>query len=216
MGLVTRLLRVFSHMLKSDLRPNHITFLAVLSACTHSGRLEEALELFGSMAMEPQIAPKLEHYAYVADILGRKGLLRKALDLIEKMPMEPDIGIWGALLGACQVHGDIELGEYVAERLFKFDPSAAVFYVVFANIFAAGRRWGDVAKVRAMMKSRGAKKFAGQSFVKLAGKVHSFRFEDPCHPEGAQIYEAVNSLTLQLKDAGFEQGMNWVLLHEME
>ncbi|XP_011624820.1 pentatricopeptide repeat-containing protein At4g19191, mitochondrial [Amborella trichopoda] len=215
-GACDEALRVFFDVLKSGLRPNHISFLAVLSACTHAGRLEKALELFGFMAMEHRIAPKLEHYACVTDLLGRKGLLRQALDLIEKMPMEPDVGIWGALLGACQVHGDIELGEYVAERLFKLDPSSAVSYVVLANIYAAGRQWGDVAKVRAMMKSRGAKKVAGQSFVELAGKVHSFAAEDRCHPEGVEIYKAVNSLTLQLKDAGFEQGMSWVMLHEME
>ncbi|XP_031485856.1 pentatricopeptide repeat-containing protein At4g19191, mitochondrial [Nymphaea colorata] len=191
-------LNIFSEMLKLGIRPNHVTFLAVLSACVHGGLLEKSLQIFHSMTATYHILPRLEHYACVADLLGRQGNIQQALDLIQSMPVRPDAGIWGALLGACRIHHEIEIGEFVAERLLELDPSA-VSHVSMANIYAGEGKWEGAARLRMMMKSKKVKKTPGCSFVQANGSTHSFAVEDRSHPEHRMIYEVVDGLALQLK-----------------
>ncbi|CAN6471202.1 unnamed protein product [Victoria cruziana] len=191
-------LNIFSEMLKLGIRPNHVTFLAVLSACVHGGLLEKGLEIFHSMTAKHHIPPRLEHYACIADLLGRKGKVQQAFDLVQNMPFRPDAGIWGALLGACRIHHEIEIGEFVAERLLELDPSA-VSHVSMANIYAAEGKWEGAARLRMMMKSKKAKKTPGCSLIQVNCVTHSFSVEDRSHPEYLLIYEIVEGLALQLK-----------------
>ncbi|XP_077224098.1 tetratricopeptide repeat (TPR)-like superfamily protein [Tasmannia lanceolata] len=209
-------LYLFSKMVELGLTPNHVTFLAVLQACTHSGLLEKGWEYFDLMNRVYQIRPRLEHFSCLIDLLGRKGQLKKALELVQNMPVEPDAGVWSALLSACKIHNEIEVGEYVADRLFELEPRTAVSYVVMANIYAAAGRWEGVAKVRTKMKSKGVRKLPGHSLVRVNGKVHKFTVEDRCHSEGLFIYQVLDGLALQLKEAGFKLNPEYILLNEWD
>ncbi|KAJ8646695.1 hypothetical protein MRB53_008443 [Persea americana] len=203
-GQFIEALTLFSQMIELGFKPNHLTFLAILQACTHAGFLEKGWEYFNLMTRVYQIRPTLEHCACMADLLGRKGKLKEALEFIQNMHVEPDAGVWGALLGACRTHHEVEVAEYVANRLFILEPQSAVSYVAMANIYAAAGRWDGVAKIRAMMKCKGVRKSPGQSLVRVNGRFCSFTAGDRFHSEAVQIYEVLDGLALQLKEAGFK------------
>ncbi|KAK2994537.1 hypothetical protein RJ640_012536 [Escallonia rubra] len=199
-GKFKEALEHFFLMLELGLKPNYVTFLAVLQACNHAGFLEKGRECFALMTKVHRLQPGLDHYSCMADLLGRRGKLNDALELILNMPVEPDARIWGALLGACKIHHNIEIGEYAAHRLFELEPQAAAPYVEMANIYASAGRWDGVAATRASMKFNQVTKFPGQSVVHLNGKSHKFSVEDRCHAEDLLIYEALDGLALQMKE----------------
>lgn len=190
----------FDRMLESGIEPNHVTFLSVLQACTHAGLLEKGWEIFNMMSNQYSLRPGLDHYACVADLFGRRGKLREALDFIEEMPVAPDAGIWGALLGACKIHHNLEIGEHAARQLFRLEPRAAAPYVEMANIYALAKEWGGVAAMRVEMKAKQVAKSPGQSVVHVDGKCYSFTVEDRFHPNRCRIFETLDDLVLQLKD----------------
>ncbi|KAH0992436.1 hypothetical protein GBA52_003919 [Prunus armeniaca] len=193
-------LDLFCLMVDLDLKPNHLTFLAILQACTHAGLLEKGMEFFDMMKKVYKINPGVDHYSCMADLLGRKGRLEEATELVKSMPMKPDARIWGALLSACKIHRNVEIGEYACRRLFELEPQGAVPFVEMANIYASERRWGEVAALRTAMKFKKVKKIPGQSLLHVNGKPHVFTVEDRGHPDGLLIYAMLDSLALQLKE----------------
>ncbi|KAI3814772.1 hypothetical protein L1987_14416 [Smallanthus sonchifolius] len=190
----------FFHMLELGIKPNHITFLAVLQACNHGGFIKKGWEIYDLMTKVYKIHPGLDHYSSMADLLARGGKINEALDFIKNMPLEPDVGIWSLLLSACKVHHNVEIGELAAHCLFEMDPQAAAPYVEMANIYASIGCWDGVMDVRRLMKMNQVKKFPGESIVQVSGKSFKFTVEDRCHPKGASIYEVLDGLALQLKD----------------
>eukprot|EP01018_Ginkgo_biloba_P026238 Gb_36365 [translate_table: standard] len=208
-------LALFSRMLETGLKPNYITFVAVLSACSHAGLVDEGWKYFECMSRDYGIKPRLKHYACIVDLLGRAGHLNEARDFIKKMPLEPDAGVWGALLSGCRIHGNIELGEHVAERLFELNPEHSGYYVLLSNIYAAAGRWDDVVKVRAMMKDRGVKKRPGRSMIEVDNRVHEFIVGDRSHPQSEKIYATLETLSRQMEEAGYVPDTNFVL-HDVE
>lgn len=195
-------LDLFHQMRDFGFKPNHITFLAVLQACTHAGFLDKGWEFFNMMTTVYDINPGLDHYSCMADLLGRKGKLIEALEFVLNMPMKPDAGIWGALLSACKVQHNLEIGKYAADRLFEMEPQVAAPYVEMANIYAATGKWDGVAKIRLSMKRNKVSKFPGQSLVQVNGKTHIFTVEDRSHPQSVHVYTLLDYLALQLKDDG--------------
>ncbi|XP_057467566.1 pentatricopeptide repeat-containing protein At1g08070, chloroplastic-like [Actinidia eriantha] len=167
-------LKLFSKMIEEGIMPNSYTFTAVLTACRHAGLVEEGRKYFKSMTEDYLITPGLEHCACLVDLLGRAGQLMEAYEFIENMPSEPDGGVWGALLGACRIHGNLDLAELVAERLYQLEPETVSFYVLMANIYAEAGRWDDVAKLRKLMEERKLKKIPGQSLVNINQRFHTF------------------------------------------
>eukprot|EP01018_Ginkgo_biloba_P011239 Gb_08863 [translate_table: standard] len=214
-GLAENALALFRQMQLQGMKPDHITFTHVLCACTHAGLVNEGWHYFNCMSQDYCITPRVDHYACMVDLLGRAGCLDEAEDFIKKMPLEPNAGVWGAMLGACRIHCNIELGERAAERLFEVEPENPGNYVLLSNIYAAAGRWDDAAKVRTMMKGRGLKKAPGCSLIELNNKVHSFLVGDRLHPQSEKIYEMLENLTRQMKDAGYVPDMNFVL-HDVE
>eukprot|EP01018_Ginkgo_biloba_P007785 Gb_19828 [translate_table: standard] len=208
-------LALFNQMQETDMKPNHITFVSVLSACSHAGLVEEGWRYFNCMDRDYCITPGVKHYTCMVDLLGRAGHLEEAQNFIKKMPLPPDAGVWGALLGACRIHCNIELGEDVAERLFKLEPENAGYYVLLSNIYAAAGRWNDIAKVRAMMTDRGLKKTPGRSWIEVNDKVHTFRVGDKSHPRSKEIYAMLETLVGQMEAAGYVPNTNFVL-HDVE
>ncbi|KAL5751695.1 hypothetical protein ACOSP7_021868 [Xanthoceras sorbifolium] len=209
-------LDLFHEMVELGLRPNHVTFLAVLQACAHAGFLEKGWECFNAMIDVYNINPGLDHYSCMADLLGRRGKLKEALDFVQNMPIKPDAGIWGSLLSACKIHRDVEIGEYAARRLFELEPHMAAPYVEMANIYASAGRWDGVAKIRSMMKCNKVRKFPGQSHVEVNGKTCTFTVEDRNHPEGILIYELLDFLTIQSKeDVAYYRHLEGILEHDL-
>jgi pentatricopeptide repeat protein len=208
-------LHLFSKMLHTGVRPDHITFQSVLSACSHAGLVDEGMRYFDSMVQDYGITPRVEHFACMIDLLGRAGCLSEAQEMIERMPLKPNISVWGALLGACRLHHNIKLAQYVAERLFELDPKNVGYYVLLSNIYAAAGRWNDVVKVRTMMKELGLKKTPGRSSILVNKRVHAFFIGDRSHPQSENVYATLETLAGQMKEAGYIPNTDFVL-HDVE
>eukprot|EP01018_Ginkgo_biloba_P038372 Gb_05116 [translate_table: standard] len=208
-------LALFSKMQQTGMKPDHVTFIGVLSACSHAGLVDEGWQYFDCMSREYGLEPKVEHYACLVDLLGRAGHLDEAYNFVKAMPLEPDAVVWGALLGACRIHGNTVLGEHVAEQLFELEPENVGCYVLLSNIYADAGRWDDVAKVRTLMKDRGLKKTPGCSLIEVNNRVHAFVVGDRLHPQSEQIYAMLASLAEKMKEAGYVPNTNFVL-HDVE
>lgn len=158
-------LRVYDLMRKDGIRPDSVTFVGVLSACSHSGLVEAGYSHLNSMSKDYGIEPSYRHYACMVDLLGRSGRLKEAENFIRNMPIEPNALVWGTLLAACKVHGDAELGKLAAEKVIQLEPCEAGAYVSLSNIYANIGKWEDVKEIRDRMKGGGLKKEPGWSFV---------------------------------------------------
>ncbi|KAI9118736.1 hypothetical protein K1719_010181 [Acacia pycnantha] len=112
-GQPTNAFKHFNRMEKEGFRPNEVTFLAVLSSCSHRGLVMEGVSIFERMVKEYGILPQVEHYGCLIDLLGRAGMLEEAHKLIKSLPIKSDATAWCTLLAACRVYGNIKLGECV-------------------------------------------------------------------------------------------------------
>ncbi|XP_068325371.1 pentatricopeptide repeat-containing protein At1g62260, mitochondrial [Pyrus communis] len=164
-GFAAEALELFSLMKRLKVQPTYITFIAVLNACAHAGLVEEGRSQFKSMISEFGIEPSVEHYASLVDNIGRNGQLAEAMDLINSMPFEPDKAVWGALLGACRVHNNVELARVAAEALMRLEPESSAPYVLLYNMYADVGQWDDAADVRLMMEKNNVRKHAAYSRV---------------------------------------------------
>ncbi|CAN6207215.1 unnamed protein product [Urochloa humidicola] len=197
LGRAAEALALFDRMADDGLRPNDVTFLAVLSACAHAGLVREGLRLFASMSAEYGIARRGPHYAAVVDMLARVGRLRDAYELVKNLPdCQEHSVVWGALLGACKKHGgDVALVELAARRFFRLQPGNAGKYVVLANTYAAREMWDSVAGAHEAMRALGVKKDRAWSAIEVQGKMHTFLAGDSYHDECSAIYEVCTALT---------------------
>eukprot|EP00253_Pinus_taeda_P001273 PITA_01273 len=192
-------------------KPDHITFTAILTACSHAGLVDQGRRYFQCMISDYGLSPVLEHYACLVDLLGRAGHLDEAHDIIRKMPFEANADVWGALLGVCRIHCNIELGEQAAKHLFDLEPNNLGYYVLLSNIYADARRWEDVVKLRTMMKERGVKKPPGHSVVAVHREVQTFQVGDRSHPQSEKIYATLEALYGKMRKAGYVPDTNLVL-----
>lgn len=210
-GLSGEALKVFHKMVTIGAKPNYITFVSVLAACSHSGLLKEGWHWFNSMKHEFGIEPGVEHYGCMVDLLGRAGHLNKAYNLIKEMKISPDFVVWGSLLGACRIHKNVELAEISARKLFELDPSNCGYYVLLSHIYADAGRWEDVERMRGLMKNHGLVKPPGFSLVELKGRVHIFLVGDREHPQHERIYKYLEELTIKLQEVGYTPNMTSVI-----
>lgn len=162
-GFATEALELFKLMKKLKIQPTYITFIAVLNSCAHVGLVEEGRRQFNSMVNDFGIEPRVEHYASLVDIICRHGQLQEAMHLVNSMPLEPDKAVWGALLGACRVHNNVELARIAAEALMQIEPESSAPYVLLYNMYADLGRWDDAEKVRLVMEENNIKKQPGCS-----------------------------------------------------
>ncbi|KAK9100588.1 hypothetical protein Scep_024018 [Stephania cephalantha] len=204
-GLADSAIKLFYEMTETEIKPNKVTFIGVLTACSHAGMIREGQRLFTKMQDEYGVTPEADHYTCMADLLGRAGHLEEALELINSMPLEPHGGVWGALLGACRIHGNSDIAELAANHLFKLEPNSIGNYLLLSNIYALVGRWSDVSKVRNLIRSRGLKKNPGCSWVEAKdGVVHEFFAGDMRHPKSKEIKDALDELLKKLKVDGYK------------
>ncbi|XP_022720360.1 pentatricopeptide repeat-containing protein At4g18840-like [Durio zibethinus] len=173
-GFGENALETFSEMLAQGFEPNEVTFIAVLSACSRAGLLNEGRHMFQLMVDDYGIQPTIEHYGCMVDLLGRVGLLEEALDLVETRALKEAPVLWESLLSACKNHGNVEMAEHVARKLLELNPQDSAGYVQLSNTYAALKRWDDVLKVRKKMKALKINKEPGCSMIEVYGAVHEF------------------------------------------
>eukprot|EP01018_Ginkgo_biloba_P019499 Gb_13599 [translate_table: standard] len=204
-------IQLFEQLQHEGMKPDPITFVGVISACSHAGLVDEGYRYFKSMSQDYGIVPREEHYNCMVDLLGRAGRLDEAVDFIDEMPFQPGALVWGSLLGACRIHGNMELGKHAASCLLELEPHKSASYVQLSNIYAAAGKWDDKAKIRKMMKDRRVKKETGHSWIEVKNKVHTFSIEDRSHPQTERIYSKLEELTCQMKEAGYVPDTSFVL-----
>jgi len=178
-------IKLFEEMIAVGIQPDSVVFIGLLSACSHAGFIDEGLKYFDLMRTEYSVQPDKEVYGCVVDLLGRGGRVEEAYGLIQTMPFEADESIWGALLGACKVHGNVELGRLAAERMLGLRPEGgAKTYIMLSNMYAAEEEWGEAREMRRLMRGSGGRKEAGRSWVEVREEVCSFiagdRGGSPC------------------------------------
>lgn len=183
-GLANETLTIFEDMLRSGNHPNSVTFLGVLSACSHAGLVNRGWELFSAMSDAYAIQPGLEHYICMINLLGRAGKVKEAEELVLRLPLEPDYAIWGSLLGVCGFHEtNAETARHAAKCILELDPLNAPAHVVLCNIYAANGWHVEETMLRKEMKLKGVRKAPGCSWIMLKGKAHVFLSGNKLHSQ---------------------------------
>ncbi|KAG9138760.1 hypothetical protein Leryth_025348 [Lithospermum erythrorhizon] len=198
--------KLFYYMKELQMMPDAVTLVAVLSACSYSGLVEEGLHIYKLMETEYDIKPLLEHHACIVDMLGRVGRVNEAYEFIKELGEDIDLlRIWGSLLSACQIHGHYELGKVVADKLIEMEVRDGVtgYHVLLSNIFADERNWELVNTIRRGMQEKGLSKEVGCSWIDINGYPHSFTSREKRHPQCDEIYSLLDKLVCNMKDAGY-------------
>ncbi|XP_042496465.1 pentatricopeptide repeat-containing protein At4g21300-like isoform X2 [Macadamia integrifolia] len=202
-GHMDDMLALFDKMKAADIKPDHVTFTAILSACSHAGRVDEGWRHFRSMVKDYNLKPELEHYTCMVDLLGRAGHLDQAFNMIMDMPCQPDGHIWGSLLASCKIHCNAEMAERAANHLFKLDSSSMGYQILLSNIYEDFGRWDNVSRIRTAIKDMGLKKNPGCSWIEVNHKLHVFVAKDRSHYQSEQIHATLEILTKDITGAGY-------------
>ncbi|KAJ7553958.1 hypothetical protein O6H91_06G120300 [Diphasiastrum complanatum] len=214
-GVGKAALQICGHMQWDGLKPDQITFVSVLSACSHAGLLVEGYHHFSSITGDLDLTQTWEQYMCMIDLLGRAGMLDEAENMIVQIPFEDRALAWMILLGACRVHGDANRGKRAANYLFEVDSENSAPYVILSNIFAAAGKWEEKAKIRKLMEGRSVKKQAGFSSIELNNGLHQFIAGDKSHPQSKEIYVELERLIEAMKKEGYVPDTTLVL-HDIE
>ncbi|KAK7410182.1 hypothetical protein VNO78_00767 [Psophocarpus tetragonolobus] len=211
-GNAEEALYFFEEMKSRGVTPDRVTFIGVLSACSHSGLVTETYENFYSMQKSYGIAPETEHYSCLVDALSRAGRIQEAEKVISSMPFEASASMYRTLLNACRVQADRGTGKRVAEKLLALEPSDSASYVLLSNVYAAANQWENVASARNMMRKVNVKKDPGFSWIDLKNKVHLFVAGDRSHEETDVIYNKVEDVMKRIREEGYVPDTEFALL----
>ncbi|KAL7148657.1 hypothetical protein ABFS83_06G193700 [Erythranthe nasuta] len=209
-GLGEKAVDLFEEMRGFGFQPNKITFLCVLNACSHSGLLDRGLYYF-ELLRKYKLEPDITHYVTVVDLLGRAGQLDRAQTFISEMTILPTATVWKALLGACRMHKNMELGAYAAERVFELDPHDSGPHMLLSNMYASAGRLSDAARVRKMMNENGVKKEPACSWVEIGNSVHVFVANDENHPQREEIRRKWEEIRDGIEKIGYVPDTSHVL-----
>lgn len=197
-------LQLFEEMLSAGEKPNKITFVGVLSACSQAGLVDKALQYFDMMKTRYKIKPIMEHYACLIDMYVRLGRLEEAFDLTKKMGCEPNDVIWSILIAGCRSQGNMELGYYAAEQLLKLKPKDNETYVLLLNMYLSAERWQDVSRVRKLMKDEKLGKLQDWSWLSIKDKVYSFSPKNWSYPLKIEVENYLSTLVDEIKSRGYQ------------
>ncbi|KAK7329378.1 hypothetical protein VNO77_23540 [Canavalia gladiata] len=198
------------------IRPNEVTYIAIFAACSHSGMVDEGLDLFHTMKANHGIEPTIDHYACLVDLLGRSGQVEEAYKLINTMPSNMSkADAWSSLLGACRIHQNLEIGEIAAKHLLVLEPNVASHYVLLANIYSSAGLWDQAMDVRKKMKEMGVRKEPACSWIEHGDEVHKFLAGDASHPQSKELYEYLETLSQRMRKEGYVPDTSCVL-HDVD
>lgn len=213
-GLSHQALQLFEDMLLAGVRPNQVTFVGALAACSNAGMVYEALGYFEMMQKEYKIKPVMDHYMCLIDMFVRLGCIEEAFDFIKKMDFEPNEVIWSVFIAGCRRHGNMELGFYAAEQLLKLKPKDCESYAMLLDIFVSAGRWEDVAVVNNLMREEKLSDTDDWSWIRIKDKVYSFKPNDGLHPQSAEIFKVLDELVEKAKGFGYKQQESFELTDE--
>ncbi|XP_048332594.2 pentatricopeptide repeat-containing protein At4g21065-like [Ziziphus jujuba] len=203
---------LFEEMIGKGVTPDHVAFVGLLSACSHSGLVEKGKSFFSIMTQEYGIAPRIEHYGCMVDMLCRTGLVNEALEFVKKMPIEPNPIVMRTLISACRVHDELKLGESITKLLIENEPMHESNYVLLSNIYAKMFHWEKKTKTREAMDKKGMKKIPGSTMIELDNQIYEFVAGDKSHEQYKEIYEMMDEMGRKMKRAGYVPSTSEVLL----
>jgi len=210
-GLGKEATTLFLGMKNQGFAPDDVTFICLISACSHSGLVTEGKHWFNLMTQKHDILPRMEHYICMVDLLARGGFLDEAYQFIQSMPLKADVRVWGALLGACRIHKNIDLGKQVSRMIQKLGPEGTGNFVLLSNIFSAAGRFNEAAEVRVIQKVKGFKKSPGCSWIEINGSLNAFVGGDQSHPRSPDIYQELDNIMIDIKKLGYQADTSFVL-----
>ncbi|XP_050365196.1 pentatricopeptide repeat-containing protein At3g09040, mitochondrial [Argentina anserina] len=215
-GYADAALKIFDEMKQSHIEPDDITFLGVLTACSHAGKVAEGREIFDSMVNYYYIQPRVDHICCMVDLLGRWGLLKEAEEFIDRLDFIPNSMIWASLLGACKIHGDDIRGRHAAEKLKELEPQSSSPYVLLSSMYAESGNWNEANSLRREMKEKGVIKLPGFSWISVGQRTNYFVAGDKSHPNAGEIHVALKYLTAVMKGEGYVLDETELMLPEEE
>ncbi|KDP34237.1 hypothetical protein JCGZ_07808 [Jatropha curcas] len=186
-GHAHKAIHIYSEMEEVGIKPDYVTFIALLSACNHGGLVNEGYKYFEKMKSLYKISPKIQHYGCIVDLLGRTGRLEEAVKFIETMPIKADVSIWSSLMRACGNYNNVELAEFAFKHLIEIDPINDGAYVLISNIYANAGRWDDVSSTRMKLHDIGVRKQPGLSLMEQYGVLHEFTAGSFSNPKSEEI-----------------------------
>ncbi|KAK2967922.1 hypothetical protein RJ640_010532 [Escallonia rubra] len=201
-GHAEKALEMFRQMRLTDLEPNEITFVGVLSACSHAGLVVEGKYYFDFMKHDYQIKPTSEHYTCIVDLLGKFGFIGEAVSVLDQMEadgVEVPASVLGALFGACRIHKNFEVGEIVGERILKLEPSNSGVYMILEEMYLDSGRREDAEKIWVRMRERGVKKQPGCSWIEVNNSGHAFLAGARSHPQFQSIDHALDLIYMEME-----------------
>ncbi|KAI3410885.1 DYW_deaminase domain-containing protein, partial [Psidium guajava] len=193
-GIASEALRYFRKMQDSGARPNGVTFVAVLTACSHSSLITEAECYLKSMKSKYGVAPTIDHFNCMIDVYSRAGLLQEAFKLINDMNFDPDAMSWKCLLAGCWNHRNLELGRIASENLLQLNPDDTAGYVLLFNLYISHEKWAEAARIRKKMMEKDLRKELSCSWTAAKGKWHRFIVGDRHHPQTEEIYAKLKEI----------------------
>ncbi|GJY16633.1 pentatricopeptide repeat-containing protein [Tanacetum coccineum] len=196
-------LRIFHEMKSAKQKPDGITFICIICACSRMGLVKDEFTYFNSMLDEYSIEPQIEHYGCMVDLLSRAGLIEEAVECVNKMPLKPDNVIWTNLLGSSKVYKNVSVAELCLQRLIELEPENPSNYVMQSNIYGDAKRWNDLARSKVAIRNTGAKKLPGCTLIEVDDGVVEFSAFDERHPKTEDIYSALRSLIKVSKAFGY-------------
>lgn len=214
-GLGNEALRVFQDMMDSGQVPNYVTFVGVLSSCSHLGLIDEAFYYLNHLMRYHGIEPGIEHYTCIVGLLSKAGLVDDAEQFMRSTPVKWDIVAWRVLLSACHVHRRFSQGKRIAEHVLQMNPNDVGTYTIASNIYAKASRYDGVASVRKLMRERNIKKEPGVSWIEIKNTTHVFVSDGNGHPESRQICEKVREILSKIKELGYVADVG-IVNHDVE
>jgi pentatricopeptide repeat protein len=208
-------LKHFERMCEECVQPNDVTFVCLLSACSHEGLVDEGMWCYASMVTEYMISAKSEHYTCKFNLLGHASHLQEAENMVMAMPCEPHVSAWRALLSACRIHDNVEMAERVAKKILELEPDNAAGYVLLPNIYAAAGNRHLCENVEQQRKEKGVKKQPGCTWIEVNNEVHTFVVDDQDHAQMIEIHAELQRLSGLMHDAGYVACTKFVL-HDVE
>ncbi|KAL6199656.1 hypothetical protein ACLB2K_029439 [Fragaria x ananassa] len=194
-GQAKEALKLFDEMQQSNAKPDGVTLLAVLSACSHVGLVDEGCHYFIQMISKYGIEPRIEHYSCLIDLLGRAGRLNEAYQIIQRTPqIREDVQLLSTLLSACLLHRDHDLGLNIARLLIEKIPDDHSTYIMLSHSLASGNKWNEMRKVSLKMKELGLRKNPGCSWIEVNRRIQYFFVQDKSHPESEMVYQCLKLL----------------------